>query len=78
MTSPFGRLVLIANPKAGLGNAEEQLRQIGGELEQEAWIVAEVHPDDPFGDGDLWADVLSRKGGEYALLARMPPDPSVN
>jgi putative transcriptional regulator len=52
--------------------------QLDGELEQEAWIVEDAHPDDPFGEGDLWSDVLSRKGGEYALLARMPPDPSVN
>ena len=36
------------------------------------------HPDDPFGEGDLWARVLRRKGGEFALLARMPEDPSVN
>jgi putative transcriptional regulator len=52
--------------------------QLDGELEQEAWIVEDVHPDDPFADGDLWSAVLRRKGGEYALLARMPPDPSVN
>lgn len=52
--------------------------QLDGELEQEAWIVEEAHPDDPFAEGDLWAAVLARKGGEYALLARMPPDPSVN
>jgi putative transcriptional regulator len=52
--------------------------QLDGELEQEAWIVEDVHPDDPFADGDLWASVLQRKGGEYSLLARMPPDPSVN
>jgi putative transcriptional regulator len=52
--------------------------QLDGELEQEAWIVDDAHPDDPFGRGDLWADVLSRKGGEFALLARMPVDPSVN
>jgi putative transcriptional regulator len=52
--------------------------QLDGELEQEAWFVEDAHPDDPFGDGDLWADVLARKGGEYALLARMPADPSVN
>ena len=52
--------------------------QLDGELEQEAWIVEDAHPDDPFRDGDLWAEVLSRKGGEYALLARMPADPSVN
>ena len=52
--------------------------QLDDELEQEAWIVVVAHPDDPFAEGDLWAGVLAREGGEYALLARMPPDPSVN
>src|SRR3954451_17773076 len=52
--------------------------QLDGELEQDAWIVDDAHPDDPFRDGDLWSEVLARKGGEFALLARMPPDPSVN
>jgi putative transcriptional regulator len=52
--------------------------QLDGELEQEAWIVEDVHPDDPFRDGDVWSEVLARKGGEFALLARMPADPSVN
>jgi putative transcriptional regulator len=52
--------------------------QLDDELEQEAWILDDARLDDPFGDGDLWADVLRRKGGEFALLARMPPDPSVN
>ena len=27
---------------------------------------------------DLWSDVLARKGGPYALLSKMPPDPSLN
>jgi putative transcriptional regulator len=52
--------------------------QLDDELEQEAWIVSTAHPDDPFAEGDLWAVVLGRMGGEYALLARMPLDPSVN
>jgi putative transcriptional regulator len=52
--------------------------QLDGEIEAEAWIVADPHPDDPFAGGNLWATVLGRMGGEYALLARMPPDPSVN
>jgi putative transcriptional regulator len=52
--------------------------QLDGELEQESWIVEDSHPDDPFSDGDLWSEVLARKGGQFALLARMPPDPSVN
>jgi hypothetical protein len=34
--------------------------------------------DDPFGDGDLWAEALARKGGKYRLLATMPADPSLN
>jgi putative transcriptional regulator len=52
--------------------------QLDGEMEQDAWITENAHPDDPFAEGDLWSGVLRRKGGEYALLARMPPDPSVN
>jgi putative transcriptional regulator len=52
--------------------------QLDSELEAEAWILEDLHPDDPFTGGDLWARVLRRKGGEYALLARMPADPSVN
>jgi putative transcriptional regulator len=52
--------------------------QLDGEMEEEAWILEDAHPDDPFGEGDLWASALRRKGGEYALLARIPADPSVN
>ncbi len=52
--------------------------QLDGELEQEAWIVEPAQPDDPFEDGDLWSEVLDRKGGGYALLARMPEDPTLN
>ena len=54
--------------------------QLEAELSEEAWIVeaplpAELFPDDP---EDLWHDVLARKGGQYALIARMPEDPSLN
>jgi putative transcriptional regulator len=52
--------------------------QLDGELEQDAWIVATAQPEDPFADGDLWADVLRRKGGKFALMATMPVDPSTN
>ncbi|MDP9228584.1 MAG: YqgE/AlgH family protein, partial [Actinomycetota bacterium] len=52
--------------------------QLEAELEAEAWIPEAARPQDPFGEGDLWAEVLGRKGGEYALLARMPADPSLN
>lgn len=54
--------------------------QLEAEMEEEAWIVepplpAELFPDDP---ASLWREVLKRKGGAYALVARMPADPSVN
>jgi putative transcriptional regulator len=54
--------------------------QLEAELEGDSWIVepplpAELFPEDP---ESLWHDVLARKGGQYALIARMPDDPSVN
>jgi putative transcriptional regulator len=68
----------LARVRVFAGYAGWGPEQLDGELEQEGWILEDAHPDDPFGEGDLWAQVLRRKGGEYALLARMPPDPSVN
>jgi len=54
--------------------------QLEGELEEEAWILEPARAGDVFTHApeDLWAEVLRRKGGQYELLARMPPDPSVN
>jgi putative transcriptional regulator len=52
--------------------------QLDGELDAEAWIPEDAQPDDPFADGDLWAATLGRMGGEFTLLARMPPDPTLN
>jgi putative transcriptional regulator len=52
--------------------------QLEAELERDAWIVEDADPELPFSDGDLWADVLERRGGEYALLATMPEDPGLN
>jgi putative transcriptional regulator len=53
--------------------------QLEAELERDDWIVEPATADDVFGDPDtLWSSVLERKGGQYALVARMPPDPSLN
>jgi putative transcriptional regulator len=54
--------------------------QLEGELAEEAWIVepplaAELFAVEP---AELWQDVLARKGGQFALIARMPDDPSLN
>ena len=54
--------------------------QLDNELESDGWIVTPAEREDVFGDGneELWSAVLRRKGGPYALLATMPPDPSLN
>ena len=54
--------------------------QLENELERGDWILEPATYDDAFsGDPrDLWKLVLSRKGGSYALVARMPVDPSTN
>jgi putative transcriptional regulator len=52
--------------------------QLDAELEQEAWITLEADPDDAFAEGDIWAELVQRKGGGYALMATMPIDPTLN
>jgi putative transcriptional regulator len=54
--------------------------QLESELEEESWIVADPVTDDVFSDQPdrLWSVVLRRKGGPFALVATMPPDPSLN
>ena len=54
--------------------------QLETELAEESWIVEPARADDVFSDvpEELWSTVLRRKGGQYALVARMPVDPSVN
>jgi putative transcriptional regulator len=54
--------------------------QLEGELEEESWIVEPPQREEIFSAdaAGLWSAVLRRKGREYALLATMPPDPSVN
>ena len=67
------------NPEARLRRARVYAGYAGwapdqseAELEEEAWIVEPVDPDDPFHDDDLWPVALQRKGGEYALRLCMP------
>ena len=54
--------------------------QLDGELEREDGILEPARPSDVFSEAPdgLWAEVLERKGGQFALLARMPEDPSQN
>jgi putative transcriptional regulator len=54
--------------------------QLDAEMSDGDWIAQTALPEDVFTDAPegLWGHVLERKGGSYALLARMPLDPSVN
>ena len=63
-----------------VGYAGWSAGQLEAELEEESWLVVPAEPDDLFGDDPdgLWSAVLRRQGGPYAVLAQMPPDPSLN
>jgi len=54
--------------------------QLESELDRDDWIVAPAQRTDVFSEDpdSLWSEVLERKGGRYALVARMPLDPSMN
>jgi putative transcriptional regulator len=54
--------------------------QLDEEMEREDWIVETPRPDELFASDpdELWSRVLTRKGGTFALVARMPLDPSLN
>jgi putative transcriptional regulator len=66
--------------RAFAGHAGWGPGQLEGELSEEAWIDAPFTRDDAFTDEpeELWSRALVRKGGAYALVARMPLDPSLN
>ena len=54
--------------------------QLEAELEQGAWFVVAMEPDDPFVDAPehLWRDVLRRQRGRLALFSNYPEDATVN
>jgi putative transcriptional regulator len=54
--------------------------QLEAEVAEPSWIIEPAREEDVFAEdpSELWRVVLRRKGGQFALLARMPDDPSVN
>ena len=70
----------VRRGRAFVGHAGWGPGQLDGELERGDWILEPARREDAFSDApsEIWASVLTRKGGSYALVARMPPDPSVN
>lgn len=70
----------VRRGRAFVGHAGWGPGQLDEELERGDWIPEAAHGEDAFSaaPGDLWSAILTRKGGSYALVARMPPDPSLN
>lgn len=70
----------IARRRVFAGYAGWGEGQLDEELGQGDWIAQPARPEDVFTQDpdELWSKVLARKGGAYALMARMPLDPSVN
>ena len=68
----------VSRARVYAGHAGWGPGQLESELEREAWLVESASGKDPFIEEDIWAVVVRRRGGEYALLATMPDDPSLN
>ncbi|HEX3975504.1 MAG TPA: YqgE/AlgH family protein [Solirubrobacteraceae bacterium] len=70
----------VRRGRAFVGHSGWGPGQLDDEVERGDWIIEPALRDDAFTGTplDLWSSVLTRKGGSYALVARMPPDPSVN
>jgi putative transcriptional regulator len=72
--------VSVRRGRAFVGHAGWGPGQLDDEVERGDWILEPARREDAFTGAplELWSRVLTRKGGSYALVARMPPDPSVN
>jgi putative transcriptional regulator len=70
----------IRTARAFAGHAGWGPGQLDDELERGDWILEPARFSDAFAETprELWPAVLTRKGGSYALVARMPDDPSLN
>jgi putative transcriptional regulator len=70
----------VMRARAFVGHSGWGPGQLEAELETGDWILEPARPEDVFSTSprELWSEVLTRKGGSYALVARMPMDPSLN
>jgi putative transcriptional regulator len=70
----------VRRGRAFVGHAGWGPGQLDAELDRDDWILERARREDAFSDRPLtlWVDVLTRKGGSFALVARMPLDPSMN
>lgn len=70
----------ILRARVFLGHAGWGPGQLEEEMAGGSWILEPATPDDIFTDDpdSLWRRILERKGPEFAKLARVPFDPSMN
>jgi putative transcriptional regulator len=70
----------LLTARAFVGHSGWGPGQLEAELETGDWILEPARAEDVFSADplELWSTVLTRKGGSYALVARMPMDPSLN
>jgi putative transcriptional regulator len=70
----------VRTGRAFVGHAGWGPGQLEAEIERGDWILVPARREDAFTSEPLglWSTVLTRKGGSYALIARMPADPSWN
>jgi putative transcriptional regulator len=70
----------VRQGRAFVGHSGWGPGQLDSELGRGDWITTPARLTDAFTPEprELWPEVLTRMGGSYALVARMPPDPSVN
>ena len=70
----------LRSGRAFVGHAGWGPGQLDEELERGDWIIEPARLADAFcpAPDELWSAALARKGGRYTLLARMPPNPSLN
>ena len=70
----------VRQARAFAGHAGWGPGQLDAEIERDDWILEPARLEDAFSTDprELWSTVLTRKGGSYALVARMPADPSSN
>ena len=75
-----GALQAVTRARAFAGYAGWSAGQLEEEIDEGAWMNLPASSSDAFTQEAerLWSVVLERAGGSYRLVARMPPDPTMN
>jgi putative transcriptional regulator len=70
----------VSNLRVFAGYAGWESGQLEGEIREGAWFVVDSFSSDPFAvePSQLWQEVLRRQGGDLALVATFPEDPTLN